>query len=61
MKIVPSLWTMAEMDLETRTNELELRCRNKDCGFSGSTEICTDDQGRRFWVETTSFAMTADG
>ena len=51
----------ADTDLETRTNEQELRCRNKDCGFFASTEIHTDDDGRHYWVETTWFPMTADG
>jgi hypothetical protein len=51
----------ADTDLETRTHEQELFCRNKDCGFFASTEIHTDSEGRQFWVETTMFPMTADG
>ena len=51
----------ANTDLETRTNEQELRCRNKDCGFFASAEIITDDDGRQFWVETTSFPISPDG
>jgi hypothetical protein len=51
----------ANTDLETRTNEQELHCQNKECGFYAVAEITTDDDGRQFWVETTSFPMTADG
>jgi hypothetical protein len=51
----------ANTDLETNTNEQELRCRNKDCGFFASAEIHTDDDGRHYWVETTWFPMSADG
>jgi hypothetical protein len=51
----------ADTDLETRTNEQELHCRNNDCGFFASTEIHTDSEGRQFWLETTMFPMTADG
>jgi hypothetical protein len=51
----------ADTDCETRTNEQDLHCRNKDCGFRASPEIHTDYEGRQFWVETTWFPMTADG
>jgi hypothetical protein len=51
----------ADADLETNTNEQEIHCRNNDCGFFASAEIHTDDDGRRHWVETTWFPMTADG
>ena len=51
----------ADTDLETRTNERELRCRNKDCGFFASTEIHVDSEGRQFWVETSIFPITSDG
>lgn len=51
----------ANTDLETSTNEQELHCQNKDCGFYAAAEITTDDDGRQFWVETTSFPMSPDG
>jgi hypothetical protein len=51
----------ADTDLETRANEQELHCQNKNCGFLASTEVRTDDNGRSYWVETTWFPMTEDG
>ncbi len=51
----------ANTDLETSTNEQELHCQNKECGFLASAEIHTDDDGRKYWVETTWFPITADG
>jgi hypothetical protein len=51
----------ANTDLETSTNEQEIFCQNKECGFLASAEIHTNDDGRKFWVETTWFPMTADG
>jgi CRISPR/Cas system-associated protein Cas10 (large subunit of type III CRISPR-Cas system) len=53
--------SQADTDFETRTSEQEFHCQNKDCGFQASTEIRTDDNGRRYWVETTWFPITADG
>ena len=52
--------TKTSFDLETRTNEQELACREPGCGFYASTKI-VERGGKRYWEVAQQFPIGEDG